>query len=172
MENDYATDQRANAGLFAYCFPVPESCDVEDGVLIMRDDTTWLARFEISNEFVWSLEITPKVVTSRFGFSIGWSDPTFFVSLHPATGDLHAGYEYLGQFPSDIGVNITSRVLVISDGDGVAIYLNDRPIAYVKAPKSDGTVGIQFHTFGATGSTEVQVDNVKFWRLSDLVNQP
>ena len=172
LENDYSTDKKL------FTCDLDSSCEVVDGVLKMRNDSRWMTTVAaVPNEFVWSLEFTPKIVNETLGMGIGWP-PDYFLVLHPARGVLIFGnnqsglYKEIGVSKSDIGINITSRLLVIVKSDRVAVFVNDQPVYYEQGLVNEGRGFIQINTYRSSGSTEIYVDNVKFWRLNNIPNLP
>jgi hypothetical protein len=165
LQNDYSTDSK----VFAACHP-DSYCKVTNGVLVMKNNAHWAVSIAADpNDFVWIMEFTPKVVNGTSGMDIIWLG--YSVSLSPTSGSIFFIDTKIGDYRSDIGKDITSRVLIIVKGDRVAIFLNDRPIHYQDGLKN-GKGSLQFDTYQSSGSTEIHIDNVKFWRLNDIPNLP
>lgn len=165
LENDYSTDSKA----FAACHP-DSDCEVAGGVLVLKNTAHWAVFVAADpNDFVWIMEFTPRVVNGTSG--MGFGCPGLLVYLSPATSSIFLIDTKIGEYRSDIGKDITSRVLIIVKGNRVAIFLNDRPIYYRDGLKNEGRY-LQFDTDQGSGSTEIHIDNVKFWRLNNIPNLP
>ena len=165
LQNDYSTDSK----VFAACSS-DSDCKVTNGVLVMKNIAHWAVSIAADpNDFIWIMEFTPKVVNGTSGMDFGWHG--YHVSLSPTSSSIFFIDTKIGDYRSDIGKDITSRVLVIVKGDRVAIFLNDRPIHYQDGLKN-GKGSLQFDTYQSSGSTEIHIDNVKFWRLNDIPNLP
>jgi len=157
-----------------------EGCTIEDGHLTIKvkngDTEAWGSLN--ATDFAMQVEFTPKIMSpnSHIGFRFrhgclnkykSYYHDLFFtrnghftvqtLSEDGWTGDLI----YLGH-TTQIGQGITTKVLLIALGDQVAIYLNDLPFAYFRDTYSGKCNAIQIED---SGTTEVDIDNVKFWVL-------
>jgi len=128
------------------------------------------------HDFGLQFEFTPIRATDDFFVIVSYRYISGFKTNFYVSGDGEWVINYIEEYPfrviawygseeSDlIGMGRMTRVLILAKGDQVAIYLNDRPLAYYRDQigGSDGDTG-----FGvsSSGVTEVDFDNVIFWRL-------
>ncbi|MCI0779678.1 MAG: hypothetical protein J4N93_00160 [Chloroflexi bacterium] len=64
-----------------------------------------------------------------------------------------------------------TRFLAVVRGDQGAIYLNGRPVVYVKDADLDGRGWIEFHCLSDSEAV-CEFDNVKFWDLANITGLP
>jgi hypothetical protein len=132
-----------------------------------------------ATDFALQFDFKPVVIPETGDMSVtfrGTGDSSCYTfSVSPIDGNWYFGRKWKGEWQEVQGDFIPSmrvgqamRVLLLARGEGMAVFLDGRPVSYMM----DASIRGDANYLGAwsdQGANVVDVDNVKFWDLNNLL---
>jgi alpha-tubulin suppressor-like RCC1 family protein/uncharacterized RDD family membrane protein YckC len=180
---DFADDFSTASGRFVRWGSMSKGWTVVDGVFRAEVTDGWIdaGGSLVATDFVLKFEFVPRTVNDTSWLGV------LFRMVHGDDGDLYytlgfglqnGGWglnrDKTGEAPEffadgetgAVGTDRTTRVTLIARGDEMAVFVNDEPLTYVR----DSVVSGDWNFIAIdspSGATQVEVDNVEFWRLDE-----
>lgn len=128
--------------------------------------------------FVLEFDFTPRVSSDDSGVFVNFraTDDGFynfgfdFYDFWWGMGSLPAGEEYrmiADGWSEEVGLDRTTSVIIIAQGNRFAFYANGRPLSSVLDAQYGGD-WVDMGVYSTQGTAKADIDNVKFWDLDNL----
>ncbi|MEW5939635.1 MAG: serine/threonine-protein kinase [Chloroflexota bacterium] len=178
---NFKDDFSDRSGRFVRWSELSDGVDFIEGIMRINtagQDGGYASGSMVANNFVLEFSFTPRVAVedSIMVVSIRWEDPGGYdldinlsngwwcMAANPKGGE----WTILAEGDkSGAGINRTTHVIVIAEGDRFAFFINDKPLAYVEDDSLNGD-WVSLGIWSPNGTAEADFDNVKFWDLDNL----